>query len=104
MTQFTPSRFFCRALIVAGALALALAGSARAFTIDNQSNTNADGSAKFSDPDERFSGGSNANGPTTYKNGNMSLQFGSPQSHPDRDFNTDRMFNPNGRPGEFDGR
>ncbi len=97
MTQFTPSRPFCRALIVAGALGLALAGPARAFTIDNQSNTNADGSAKFADPDERFSGGDNGNGPTTYKNGNMSLQFGSPRQS-DRNFNTDQMFNPNGRP------
>jgi hypothetical protein len=76
---------------------------AQAFTIDDQSNTNRDGSARFADPDSRFSG-NGADGPTTYRNGNMSLQFGSQRSLSDQRYNTDRMFNPNGRPGDYDGR
>jgi hypothetical protein len=98
MKLFTHSRSFRRALIAGGALGLALAGSAQAFTIDNQSGTNADGSAKFADPDSRFSGDGANGAPTTYRNGNMSLQFGARGTHPDRDYNTDQMFQPNGRP------
>jgi hypothetical protein len=88
-------------LIIAGALGVAMLAAplAQAFTIDDQSNTNSDGSAKFSDPDARFSGTGNG-GPTVYRQGNMSLQFGPQRSLTDQRYNTDRMFNPNGRPGD----
>jgi hypothetical protein len=96
-----------RVFIFAAALGLALlaapnfVGLARAFTIDDQSNTNSDGTAKFADPDTRFSGNGNG-GPTTYRQGNMSLQFGSQRSLTDERYNTDRMFSPIGRPGDPD--
>jgi hypothetical protein len=94
-----------RALVIAGAFALALsaAGKAHAFTIDDKSNTNPDGSAKFSDPDSRFSS-DGSNGKSTYRSGPFSLQFGSQRTLTDQRYNTDRMFQPNGRPGDYDGR
>jgi hypothetical protein len=79
-----------------GAILLA-AGAAQAFTFDNTTNTNSDGSARYTDPDERFSGTGNNNGATTIKQGNTTLQFGTRQGA-DRNFNTDSMFQPNGRP------
>jgi hypothetical protein len=109
MTLFSLCRSHRRVLVAAGALALALtvqplaAGKVKAFTIDDHSNTNADGSAKFSDPDSRLSGNGN-NGMTTYRSGPMSLQFGTQRTLTDQRYNTDRMFNPNGRPGDYDGR
>ena len=88
---------------VFGLSMLGAVGAAQAFTIDDQSNTNPNGSAKFSDPDSRFSnGGSGGNGQTTYNYGNTTLRFGSgsQRSTYDQRYNTDRMFDPNGRPGE----
>ena len=101
MTILRLCQSYHRVFIIAGILGLTLlvAPLAQAFTIDDQSNTNPDGSAKFSDPDSRFSGNGN-NGPTTYRQGNMSLQFGTQRSLTDQRYNTDRMFNPNGRPGD----
>jgi hypothetical protein len=92
-----------RMFIFAAAFGLGVLAApfAHAFTIDDQSNTNSDGSAKFSDPDERFSGGSNG-GLTTYRQGNTSLQFGTQRSLSDQRYNTDNLFNPNGRPGDPD--
>jgi hypothetical protein len=105
MMLFTLCRSHRRALVIAGALALALsaAGKAQAFTIDDKSNTNPDGSAKFSDPDSRLSG-SGSNGKSTFRSGPFSLQFGSQRALTDERYNTDRMFQPNGRPGDYDGR
>jgi hypothetical protein len=105
MTPFTLCRPHRRVSMAAAALVLALSavGSARAFTIDDKSNTNSDGSAKFSDPDSRFSGNS-GNGTTTYRNGPFSMQFGNQRTLTDQRYNTDRMFQPNGRPGDYDGR
>ena len=104
MTPFSSCRSHRRALVIAGALGLALvAGTAQAFTIDDQSNTNANGSAKFSDPDSQLSG-NGSNGKTTYRNGPFSLQFGSQRTLTDERYNNDRMFQPNGRPGDYDGR
>lgn len=109
MNLLSKCRSHRRVFKVAAALGLgvvaapAFVGLAQAFTIDDQSNTNRDGSARFSDPDSRFSG-NGSNGPTTYRNGNMSLQFGSQRSLSDQRYNTDRMFNPNGRPSDYDGR
>jgi hypothetical protein len=94
-----------RVFIFAAAFGLGLVaavkfvGLAQAFTVDDQSNTNSDGSARFSDPDERFSGSSNA-GATTYRSGNTTMQFGPQRSLSDQRYNTDRMFDPNGRPGD----
>ena len=86
-------------MVAACALALLAVPKAQAFTIDDKSNTNADGSAKFSDPDSRFSS-SGSNGNTVYRNGPMSLQFGTQRPGSDRNYNPERLFNPNGRPGE----
>lgn len=83
------------------AASMFFAGSAQAFTMDNTANTNSDGSAKYTDPDSRFSnsGGSSGNamnGPK-YNFGNATVQFGT-QRGSDLHYNTDRMFNPNGSP------
>jgi len=71
--------------------------AAHAFTIDNQSNTNADGSARYTDPDAQFSSGSN--GQTTFHAGGATFQFGQGQSF-DQRYNPSNLFNPNGRPGD----
>jgi lipopolysaccharide export system protein LptA len=88
--------------LAAFGLALVAAPAAQAFTFDNSANTNSDGSAKYVDPDEnvsRFGSG----GQTTLKQGSTTLQFGAPRSFNDR-YDSNRMFNPVGRPGEPDGR
>ncbi len=88
-----------RAAMLAATLGLSLlAAPAQAFTFDNTTNTNSDGSAKYTDPDSRFSNG--ANGQTKYNFGSGTLQFGRQRSLTDERYNTDRMFNPNGRPGD----
>ena len=107
MMLFTLCRSHRRVLIIAGALgigfglALLAAPVAQAFTIDDQSNTNRDGSARFSDPAARLSGPGDG-GPTTIRQGNTTLQFGTqrPGFGSDQRYNTERMFNPNGRPGD----
>ncbi len=78
------------------ALAMAAASVAQAFTIDDQSNTNSDGSARYVDPDSRFSG--NGGNGTTLRQGNTTLRFGNQRTFSDERYNNDRMFNPNGRP------
>ena len=84
---------------LAGAAILA-ASAAHAFTIDDKSNTNSDGSAKYADPDERLQGSAKS-GPTVFKQGNATFQFGPAQSRGVDDRTAvDRMFNPNGRPGD----
>jgi hypothetical protein len=86
---------------IAFGLALAapmFVGLAHAFTIDEQSNTNSDGSAKYVDPDARVSRfGSGNDGQTTIRQGNTTLQLGSQPSF-DQRFNKQQMFEPNGRP------
>lgn len=84
--------------VLAGAAILA-APAAQAFTVDDKSNANSDGSAKYVDPDARFSGA--ANGQTVIRNGNSTFRFGPAQqrSFDDRSA-VDRMFNPNGRPND----
>ena len=78
-------------------LMLCVAPAARAFTIDNQSNTNADGSARYADPGTHFD--TSSDGKTTFRQGNTTFQFG--QSQPfNQKYNSDRMFYPNGRLGE----
>ena len=89
----------CRLAVFAAVFGLILlaAPAARAFTIDNQNNSNADGSARYTDPDARFSG--SADGKTVIRQGGTTLQFGGSQSF-DQKYNADRMFNPNGRLGD----
>lgn len=85
------------AFAAAFGLAVLAAPAAQAFTLDNQAATNSDGSAKYVDPDTRVSRFGNAEGQTTIRQGNTTLQFGRPQSFDER-YNPDSMFNPNGRP------
>jgi hypothetical protein len=96
-----------RVFIFAAAFGLALLAApmattlAHAFTIDDQSNTNSDGSAKFADPTTpttRFGSG----GQTTIQQGNATLQFGPQRPSTDERYNKDRMFDPIGRPGDPD--
>lgn len=91
------SQFYFAAFAAALAAALLAAPAARAFTLDNQYNTNSDGSAKYVDPDAPASRFGTANGQTTIRQGNTTLQFGRPQSF-DQRFDKDSMFNPNGKP------
>jgi hypothetical protein len=86
------------AIAAAFGASLLAAGAAQAFTFDNTTNTNSDGAARYTDPDSRLTGGDNrGDGPTTIRNGNSTLQFGAPRES-SRNFNTDSMFQPNGRP------
>ena len=101
MTLLTLCRSQHRVFLFAGALGLTLlaAPQARAFTIDDQSNAPVGGSARYTDPDQRLTANGN-NGTTIYKQGNTSLQFGTQRQFDDQKYNTDRIFNPNGRPGD----
>jgi len=73
------------------------APAAHAFTFDNQTTTNSDGTAKYVDPDDKISRFGSSDGQTTYQQGNTTLRFGQPDSLQQR-YNTDNMFNPVGRP------
>jgi len=90
------------ALMLAAALGLALlaapnfVGLAQAFTIDDRSTTNPDGTAKFSDTDPRRFG-SGTDGQTTIRQGNTTFQFGGQRSF-DQRYSKEQMFEPNGRP------
>ncbi len=84
-------------LAAAFGLVMLAAPAAHAFTMDNQSNTNSDGSARYTDPDTRFSGTSS--GQTTIQQGNTRFQFGSQQGTFDQRYNSDRMFDTLGGPG-----
>jgi len=79
-------------------LALLAAPLAQAFTIDDQSSAASKNAARLADPASRLSG--NGDGSTTYRQGNTTLQFGTRRPGSDLRYNTDRMFNPNGRPGD----
>jgi hypothetical protein len=102
MTLLTLCRSQHRVFLFAGVLGLSLLAAplAQAFTIDDQSNAPVGGSARYTDPDSRLTGDGNNNGTTIYKQGNTSLQFGTQRQFDDRKYNTDRIFNPNGRPGD----
>jgi len=94
----SPSRHRLAVLAAAFGLALLAAPAAHAFTIDDQSNTNSDGSARYADPDARFSG--SGTGQTTIQQGNATLRFGGQQGTFDQRYNPNRMFDPIARPGE----
>ena len=92
----SPSRHRLAVLIAAFGLAVLAAPAAHAFTMDTQSNTNSDGSARYTDPDERFSG--SGSGQTTIQQGNTTLRFGGPQGSFDQRYDPNRLFDPIGRP------
>jgi hypothetical protein len=100
MTPFASRRSHRLAFTFAAAAGLALlaAPAAQAFTIDNQSNTNSDGSAKYVDPDQQISRFGTGSG--TVRQGNTTFQFGPGQQSFEQRYNSDRMFRPLGRPGE----
>jgi hypothetical protein len=89
--------YFCLVAAVAAAM-VPLSGAARAFVIDNQSNTNSDGTAKFSDPDSKFS--SNSAGKTTVRQGNTTIQFGPSQQPFSQRYDSSNFFNFNRPAGE----
>jgi hypothetical protein len=102
MTFLQLSQSHHRVLIIAGALGLALSAAsvAQAFTIDDQSASASANAARLADPAARLSGNGNSDGgPVTIRQGNTTLQFGSQRpSANDSRINTERMFNPIGRP------
>jgi hypothetical protein len=77
------------------AFALLAAPAAQAFTMEGQSATNSDGSARYADPKNRFS--DQKDGKTLYENGNTSIRFGTGGA-PNQNYNPSSMFEPNGRP------
>jgi hypothetical protein len=93
----SPSRHRLAVLVAAFGLALLAMPAAHAFTIDDHSNTNSDGTARYTDPDERFSG--SGNGQTTLQQGKATLRFGSQPSF-DQRYSPNQMFEPNARPGD----
>ena len=93
----SPSRHRLAVLAAAFGLALLAAPAAHAFTIDDQSNTNSDGSARYADPDARFSG--SGNGQTTIQQGNTTLRFGGQQGTFDQRYNPNQFFDSISRPG-----
>jgi hypothetical protein len=101
MTYLPPSPSRRRLAVLAAAFGLAVlaAPAAQAFTMDNQANTNADGTARYTDPDARFSGNGGGDGQTVLRQGNTTFHFGQGQSF-DQRYSTDNLFNPNGRPGD----
>ena len=94
----SPSRHRLAVLAAAFGLVLLAAPAAQAFTIDDQSNTNSNGTARYADPDARFSG--TGNGQSTIQQGNTTIRFGGQQGSFDQRYNSNRMFDPLGRPGD----
>lgn len=97
--KHSASRHRLAVLAAAFGLALLAAPVAHAFTIDNQSNTNSDGTARYTDPDQRFSNSTSGNGQTVIKQGNTTLQFGVQPSF-NQKYDSNRMFDPNARTGD----
>ena len=94
----SPSRHRLAVPAAAFGLALLIAPAAHAFTIDDQSNTNSDGTARYTDPDARFS--NSGNGQTTIRQGNTTFRFGGQMGTFDQRYDSNRMFDPLGRPGD----
>jgi hypothetical protein len=94
------SRHRLAVLAAAFGLALLAAPVAHAFTIDGQSNNNSDGTARYVDPDARFSG--SGSGQTTIQQGSTTFRFGGQQGSFDQRYDANRMFDPLGRPGQID--
>ena len=99
MKHLPPSSYRRLAVLAAACgCAMLAASAAHAFTIDNQANTNSDGSARYADPDEQFS--NSDNGQTTIKQGNTTFRFGGQTGSFSDRYNSSRMFDPLGRPGD----
>ena len=93
------TRFYIGLLAPAVALAIAVP-AAQAFTLDKAGNTNADGTAKYADPDSKYEAPADRNG-TSFQFGGGTVTVG-PQRSFDSDFNSgkQRMLTPLGRPGD----
>jgi hypothetical protein len=88
------------AAAAAATLAIIAAPAAQAFTLDEQSNTTAKGAARYSDPDARFDGADSGRG-QVIQQGNATIRFGGPEGGSfDQRYDTKRMFDPLGRPGD----
>ena len=99
MKHLSPSQRRLAVLAAAFGLAVLAAPVAHAFTIDDQSNTAPSGGARYTDPDERFSG----NGPAqTIQQGNTTLRFGGQQGSFDQRYDPNQMFDSNMRSGNYD--
>jgi hypothetical protein len=99
-----PPRHRMAVLAAAFGLAVLAAPAAHAFTMDNQNNTNSDGTARYTDPDQQFSGSGSGNGQTTIREGNTSLRFGGQQGSFDQRYDSNRVFDALTRPGPSGGR
>ncbi len=89
-------------LAAAFALVILAAPMAHAFTIDDKSNTNSSGGARYTDPDARFEGGgSGTGGGSTLQQGNTTIRFGGAQQGGtfDQRYDSNRMFDTLGGPG-----
>jgi hypothetical protein len=95
-SPLSPSHHRLAVLAAACGLAVLAAPAAHAFTMDSQSNTNSNGTARYTDPDERFSG--SGSGQTTFQQGNTTLRFGGQQGSFDQRYDPNRMFEPIARP------
>ena len=86
-------------LAAAFALVIFAAPAARAFTIDDKSNTSS-GGARYADPDARFDGAGSGSG-TTLQQGNTTIRFGGAQQGGtfDQRYDSNRMFDTLGGPG-----
>ena len=90
------------AAVIAAAVAtvILVAPAAQAFTLDEQSNTTAKGAARYSDPDARFDGADSGRG-QVIQQGNATIRFSGPEGGSfGQRYDTNRMFDPLGRPGD----
>lgn len=94
-----PSHRLLAVFAAAFGLALMAAPVAHAFTLDSNANTGSNGAARYTDPDEQFSGSGSGPG-TTIHNGNATFQFGAANQQSDDHASINRMFDPLGRPGD----
>jgi hypothetical protein len=95
----SPSRHRLAVLAAAIGLAVLAAPAAHAFTIEDQSNTNSNGAARYTDPDARFSGFGSA---TTIQQGNTTIRYGGQTGSFDQRYDQNRMFQPNSLQGRDD--
>ena len=96
MQHSSPSHHRLALLAAAFGLAVLVAPAAHAFTIDQQSNTTANGSARYSDPDERFSGSGSGQ---TIQQGNTTIRFGGQPQSFDQRYDPNQFFDSVTRPG-----
>lgn len=90
------SRLLAAVAAVFGLIVLTVP-AAHAFTIDDQSNTNASGGARYADPDAKFNSGDKRT--STIQQGNATFHFGGGGSTFEQRNDPSRMFDPIGGPG-----